>query len=125
MLVDTDVLIWYLRGNPKARRALERLDAFAISAVTHMEIVQGMRNKGELTIYRQTLRRWQTKILHVDERISAKAVFYVEQYYFSHALQVADALIGATAQLLGLPILTANDKHYKILQDIQIAKFRP
>ncbi len=90
-----------------------------------MEIVQGMRDKSELSIYRQTLRMWQTEILHVDERISTKAIFYVEQYYLSHALQVADALIGATAQLHGLPVFTANDKHYKALKDIQIARFRP
>jgi predicted nucleic acid-binding protein len=34
-------------------------------------------------------------------------------------------LIGATAISNGLPILTGNDKHYKILKDLQIKKFRP
>jgi hypothetical protein len=38
---------------------------------------------------------------------------------------LADALIGATAIAYGLPILTGNDKHYKILKDMQIKKFRP
>ena len=125
MIVDTDVLIWYMRGNEKAQRSLQRLGAFAISAITHMELVQGMRNKSELLAYQQTLRLWKTEILHVDASISAKAVFFVEQYYMSHALQVADALIGATAMARGSAILTANDKHYKVLKDIQIVKFRP
>jgi predicted nucleic acid-binding protein len=125
MVVDTDVLIWYMRGSEKALRALERLGTFSISAITHMELVQGMRNKGELIAYRQTLRLWKTEILHVDEAISAKAIFFVEQYYLSHALQVADALIGATALAHGSAILTANDKQYKVLKDIQIVKFRP
>ena len=31
MLVDTDVLIWYMRGNGKALRAIEALDEFSIS----------------------------------------------------------------------------------------------
>jgi hypothetical protein len=40
------------------------------------------------------------------------------------SFQLADALIGATAIAYGLPILTGNDKHYKILKDMQIKKFR-
>ncbi|WP_223293946.1 type II toxin-antitoxin system prevent-host-death family antitoxin [Pelodictyon phaeoclathratiforme] len=32
---------------------------------------------------------------------------------FSHSMQLADALIGATAIAHGLPVLTGNDKHYK------------
>lgn len=35
MLVDTDVLIWYMRGNLKARKIIERLDGFMVSAVTY------------------------------------------------------------------------------------------
>ncbi|MEL6761822.1 MAG: PIN domain-containing protein, partial [Myxococcota bacterium] len=49
MLVDTDVLIWYMRGNPKAARALESLPDRALSAVTYMELVEGLRNKAELS----------------------------------------------------------------------------
>jgi predicted nucleic acid-binding protein len=52
-------------------------------------------------------------------------MFFVEQHYLSHSIQLADALIGATAISHGLSILTGNDKHYKILRDIQIKKFRP
>ena len=52
-------------------------------------------------------------------------MFYVEQHFLSHSMQLADALIGATAIACGLPILTANDKHYKVIKDVQIKKFRP
>ena len=38
----------------------------------------------------------------------------------SHSIQLADALIGATAIAYGLPILTGNDKHYKVLKNVQI-----
>lgn len=40
-------------------------------------------------------------------------------------MQLADALIGSTAVAYGLPLLTGNDKHYKIMKDVQIKKFRP
>jgi predicted nucleic acid-binding protein len=125
MLVDTDVLIWYLKGNDKARTAIDKAHPFSISVVTYMEIVQGMRNKRELQSLRQAIRAWDARLIYLSEEISTKAMFYVEQHYLSHALQIADALIGATAVTHGLPILTANDKHYKAVKDIQIRKFRP
>ena len=48
MLVDTDVLIWHLRGLPKATRKLDALDRLTISAVTYLELLQGFRNRAEM-----------------------------------------------------------------------------
>ena len=125
MLVDTDVLIWYLRGNEKAYRAIVSESGLCISVITYMELVQGMRNKTELNYLRRSLRQWNAKLLYISEEISAKAMFYVEQYYLSHSLQVADALVGATAVAHSLPIFTGNGRHYRTVKDIQIKKFRP
>jgi len=125
VIIDTDVLIWYMKGNQKAYMVVENSKNFFISVVTYMELVQGMRNKNELNHLRRALHGWETKILYISEEISVKAMFLVEQHYLSHSLQLADALIGATAISHGLPILTGNDNHYKILKDIQINKFRP
>jgi len=125
MLVDTDVLIWYMRGNKKAKQVIENQNDFFISVVTYIELIQGMRNKQELTILRNALRNWNVKLLYITEAISAKAMFYVEQHYLSHIVQLADALISATAAVHGLTILTGNDKHYKIIKEVEVTKFRP
>jgi len=125
MLIDTDVLIWYLRGNLKAAEVFNTNKKFAISVITYMELVQGMRNKRELTALRKALKAWDTKIIYITEEISSKAMFYVEQHYLSHAIQLADALIGATAISCGLPLLTGNDKHYRIVKEIELIKFQP
>ena len=125
MIIDTDVLIWYMKGNEKAYKAIEMADNFFISVVTYMELVQGMRNKKELNSLRKSIHSWDAKVLYISEEISSKAMFYVEQHFLSHSLQLADALIGATAVTYGLPILTGNDKHYRTVKDIQITKFRP
>ena len=125
MIIDTDVLIWYLRGNEKAYQVVEETSNFYISVVTYMELVQGMRSKKELNKLRKALHIWNVKILYVSEEISAKAMFYVEQHFLSHSMQLADALIGATAIAYGIPILTGNDKHYKVMKDLQIKRFRP
>jgi len=125
IIVDTDVLIWYLRGNEKARRVIQQRDGFSLSVITYMELVQGMRNKQELNTLRQALHAWQARILYINEEISAKAMFAVEQHYLSHSMQLADALIGATAVVHGLPLLTGNEKHYRTMKDVQIQRFRP
>ena len=118
MVVDTDVLIWYMKGNEKAYKTIENLKNFFISVVTYMELVQGMRYKNELNHLRRALHGWNSKILYISEEISVKAMFFVEQHYLSHSIQLADALISATAIAYGLPILTGNEKHYKTLKDV-------
>ena len=124
MIIDTDVIIWYMKGNEKAYRAIENSKNFFISVVTYMELVQGMRDKRELNSLRRALHNWSSKILYISEEVSVKAMFFVEQHYLSHSIHLADALIGATAVAYGLPLLTGNDKHYKILKDVEIKKFR-
>ncbi len=104
LLIDTDVLIWYLRGNEKAKQLLEKQDSFFISVVTYKE----------LTLLRGALRNWTARILFINEEISTKAMFYVEQHYLSHSLEFADALIAAIAVINGFELCTANQKHYQI-----------
>lgn len=114
-----------MRGNKKARDILEANKGFSVSAVTYMELVQGMRNKTELVALRKALKYWNTIILHITEEISNKAMFYVEQYYLSDSVQLADALVGATAVSNGLSLLTGNAKHYKIIKEIDLEGFKP
>ena len=106
-------------------KLLKILKKFFISVITYIELVQGMRNKNELNILRRALHDWNSKILYISEEISVKAMFFTEQHYLSHAIQMADALIVVTAIAYGLPIITGNSKHYKILKDLQIIKLHP
>jgi len=71
-MVDTDVLIWYMRGNKKAFKSIEKTSNFHISVITYMELVQGMRNKMELNALRKSLRDWNASIIYITEEISAK-----------------------------------------------------
>jgi predicted nucleic acid-binding protein len=88
-------------------------------------LVQGLRNKEELNVLRNSLKGWNAEIIYINEEISIKAMFLVEQYYLSHSIQLADALVGATAVIYGLPLLTANTKHYTIIKNIILKKFHP
>lgn len=125
MLVDTDVLIWNLRGHVGAADRLDKLDDIAISAVTYMELVQGLRNKSELRSLRLALAHWNARIVYLNEQITLRATFLVEQYFLSGGLRLADALIAATALELGETLLTANDRHYRLIDSLVLEIFRP
>ena len=125
MLIDTDVLVWYMRGNEKAKRVIKNSGGFSISVVTYMELVQGLRNKEELNVFRNSFKSWNAAIIYINEEISIKAMFFVEQYFLSHSLQLADALVGATSMIYGLPLMTANTKHYAVIKNIILKKFHP
>lgn len=123
-LIDTDVLIWYLRGNKKAYDTIMN-NNFSISAVTHMELIQGLRDKNEFRTLQNTLNQWSVKTLQINEDISLRALFYVQEHYLANSMQLADALIASTCMHYGLKLITANDKHYKIIKDLDIEIFRP
>ncbi|HBG36438.1 MAG TPA: VapC toxin family PIN domain ribonuclease [Treponema sp.] len=125
MIIDTDVLIWYLRGNEKAKKAVENLIPFSISVVTYMEIIQGMKNKEEFKLFQKQMLNWNTKIIQIEQEISSRAMFYVQEYTLSHAMMLADALIAATVVQNGETLLTANDKHYKCIPTLEYKKFNP
>ena len=125
MLIDTDVLIWNLRGNDRARDRLDQEGQFRLSAVTYMELVQGMRNKQELKALRRALRYWKAEVEPLSGAISSRAMYLVEEYALSHHLQMADAFIASTAISLGETLLTANDKHYRFIDGLDLAVFRP
>jgi predicted nucleic acid-binding protein len=125
MIIDTDVIIWYMRGNQKAYEALENLNGFYISVISYMELVQGMRNNRELIELRRAMRNWNCTILQITNEISAKAMFYVEKHYLSHALQMADALIATTALVNAMPVMTGNDKHFMVIKELRMSIFSP
>lgn len=124
MIIDTDVLIWYSRENKNAIKLIHSMESFSISAVTYMEILQGIRNKKELNSFKKALGILNAKILQIDETISTKAMFFVEQYSLSHSMELADALIGATSIIKQEPLITGNDKHYIHLPNLKVQKFK-
>ena len=125
VLIDTDVLIWLFRGKPSAGRAIDKADSIVLSSITYMELVQGVRNKEEFNLLRKTIHNYQWEILPLSENISHRATVYIENYALSHGLQLADALIAASAVESGLSLLTANTKHYKIIPEIELKSYRP
>lgn len=125
MLIDSDVLIWMMRGHIGAAARLQAILPWRISVVTYIELAQGCRNKLELTQAKKGLSLRQTEILPINETISNRAISLIDQYALSHGLLLADALIAATAQEHGLALLTANVKHFSAIENLAVEAFVP
>jgi predicted nucleic acid-binding protein len=89
-----------------------------------MELVQGMRNKKELKLLKEYLKNWSIKVIQISENISTKAMFFVEDYYLSHSMELADALMAATAIDSNEVLLTGNGKQYDFIPNLEIIRFR-
>lgn len=116
MLVDTDVFIWFIRGSKKAAALLDEIGDISISSVTYIELIQGVHNKKEIRKINKALEKCNTEIIHIDIDVSTQATRYVSEYFHGHSLQLADALIGATAIAHDMPLVTGNYKHFSVLK---------
>ena len=123
MLIDSDVLVWLTRGHPGAAARLVREPLWHISAVTYIELAQGCRNQVELERLKQGLSARDTQIMPVNEAISERAMRLIDLHALGDGLQLGDALIAATALEHGLPLLTANIKHFKSIDGLRIERF--
>lgn len=111
LLLDTDILINLLRGNPAARdfiaNSLEENDLLC-SVVSVAEIWAGMRPHEE-----QATRKLidSLKIIDVNRAVAEKAGSF-KGTVKSHSLELDDCLIAATAFCTGATLATGNGKHY-------------
>jgi predicted nucleic acid-binding protein len=125
MIFDTDVLIWALRGNQKAAKAIDGCDDRFISAVTYMELIQGARNKAEQKTIKDFLSMLDFQTLPVNENISLRATVFMEEFCLKSGMGLADALIFATANEYTMTLCSANKKHYREIHSLMTKEFRP
>lgn len=105
-VVDTNILIDYLNGLKKARRELDSFDALYISLISWMEILVGAAEGDEESEIREFLRRF--RVHPVDEGVAKRAV----EIQRREKIRLPDAIIWATAQHLGLLLVTRNTRDF-------------
>ena len=123
MLVDTDMLIWHLRGYGQATRRLDAFDSLTISAISYLKVLQGTRDKAEFAAVQAMLQRRRAVLLPVNEAVTLRAIAMMESLPLSHGLQMGDALIAATALEHQLPVLTGNVKHFAAVPGLVVEPF--
>lgn len=119
-LVDTSVLIDYLRGHAGAGKLLQReriADVLRASEITRLEVLAGMRPAEEDS----TRTLLSTLIWYpVDAEIAEEAGALGRQWLPSHhTIDSADLAIAATAIRTGTRLLTRNIRHFPMFADLQ------
>ncbi len=112
-LVDTSILIDFLRGNQSAKTWLDGFAAgqLAISVITAAELVAGCRDRREQRKLEKDLAQYP--LLWVSASASSTAWDWYRQYHLGDGIGFLDCLIGATAYQHGLTVCTLNDKHFR------------
>ena len=119
LLIDTDVLIDYLRDYPAAVSYIEaQQERFLISVVTVAELYAGVREGEERARLEQFLRAFE--IIPLDLRLAVQGGLYRRDYGKSHNVGLADALIAASPSQRQVPLVTLNRKHFPMLQDVLV-----
>ena len=125
MLFDTDVLIWALRGSEKAAREIDEDTSRFISAVNYMELMQGARDKREQSLIKQFLNGLGFVVLPITEAVSHRATLFIEEYALKSGIQLADALVFATACENSIALCSANKKHFGCIASLETKVFMP
>ncbi|PSB31873.1 type II toxin-antitoxin system VapC family toxin [Stenomitos frigidus] len=117
LLLDTDVLIDYLRGNANAITYLENQSAhLQIAAITVAELYAGVRDGEERAKLDAFVSAFE--IIPTTKEIALKGGLYRRDYGKSHGTGLADALIAATAELAQATFVTMNRKHFPMLPTV-------
>ncbi len=112
--IDSDVLIWHLRGETKAKRFLKKLsqnenDTLWTGALQRGEVTFFMKPEAERDTL-EFLSRFSTA--PVTREIIDRAGEISRQWSPSHGTDFNDAILAATALVTGGRIFTLNTKHY-------------
>ena len=112
-LLDTDVIIWHLRGRRDVTRALFELQAFGVpscSALSILEVQVGVK-KGEEA--KTDLFLGSLVVVDVTRKIADKAAVSIRELRAKGVtIDLPDAIIAATCLVHGLTLVTYNKKHY-------------
>ena len=119
LLLDTDVLVEYLRGRQEAIEYLEGLESdLFVSDVSVAELFSGVKGDQEERSLEQFLLAFTA--LPVTEGVARLGGFYRRDFRPSHGTGLADALIAATAEENGVDLVTLNRRHFPMVRKVTI-----
>ena len=105
-VLDTNILIDFLKGHLSAKRELRRYDHPAISLITWMEILVGAETEEEEHALRKFLSRFH--LLQIENDVAELAVSLRK----THRLRKPDAIIWSSAQSRNMVLVTRNTRDF-------------
>jgi predicted nucleic acid-binding protein len=126
VFLDSDILIWHLRGMEAAKHLLQRLTQEPDS-----ELWIGAMQRAEILFFTRSDEEEKTMDLlslfgthPVDEQIIDQAAGFFRKWNPSHGIDPNDAILAATVAVYGGRIVTQNVSHYP-MRDIPVERGWP
>ena len=123
MIVDSDIVINFLHGNPSAAAFIQTLTdtgAAQTHPVVAAEVYAGARNAVELRLYQDAIRAFR----YVPA--SATDIEASIDLLLAHRLRDGvgwpDCLIAATCIRQGLPLATLNTRHFRVFKGLRLVQ---
>jgi predicted nucleic acid-binding protein len=118
-LLDTCVIIDYLRDRPEAVEFIRRASTRpAVCAITAAELFAGARTATEQRRIDGLLH--QLLVCAVNLEVTRLGGAYRRRYGPSHGVLIPDALIAATAEVHGARLVTRNARHFRMIKDLLV-----
>jgi predicted nucleic acid-binding protein len=115
-LLDSDIIIWHLRGRKEITEMLKDLQKSglpACSAISVLEVQLGVKTKDEEGKTNRFLE--SLKVFDVNMDIAKIAAQLIREYKVKGVtMDIPDSIIGSTCILHDLILVTYNRKHYPI-----------
>jgi predicted nucleic acid-binding protein len=121
--VDSDILIWHLRGKKRAKDFIGNL-----RDNSGYELWIGAMQRAEITFFMRDGEEEETELLlslfktaPIDQDTIGRASMWYRKWNPSHGIDVNDAILAATAAKTGGKIFCLNKKHYP-MPDVLVSK---
>jgi hypothetical protein len=118
VMIDSDIIIWILRGKKEIKNQFEKVvsspDNFIfITPIQIVEIYAGLRRRERVMteIFLNSFKK-----IKIDYLTGKLAGEYLNKYKKKTGLSIFDAIIAASCELNDLKIWTLNKKHYPMFK---------
>lgn len=105
-VLDTNILIDYLKGIEEARQELSRYSRILVSLITRIELLVGARDESEAGVIRDLLASYDEVVL--TSAIAEQAIRIRKE----HGMKIPDAIVYATAKESECQIVSRNTKDF-------------
>ena len=118
ILLDTDVLVDFLRGHKKAVAFVYvNSTRIILSSIVVAELYAGVKGDAEQTALDAFISLF--RVVPVNAEIAMAGGLYKRDYGKSHGVGLADAILAATAEAEKAELKTLNRKHYPMLKGLR------
>jgi predicted nucleic acid-binding protein len=115
-LIDTNILIDFLRGHPDAVSFLAQTNRTSLlSTITVAELYSG--TKGEHELQQIELLVSHFNVISLTSAIAKKSGLLKKEYQASNSIGIADAVIAATALEHDAKLITLNLKDFPMIEE--------